>query len=73
MKGVRVVDQKQGEYIKIQKPIPEGKTKKVQLDEHDPGKFILIGENLEKHVEEEILKVVKENMAHTLAITKFLW
>jgi ribonuclease HI len=63
VKGVHVVDQKQGEYIKIQKPIPEGKTKKVQLDEHDPGKFILIGENLEKHVEEEILKVVKENMA----------
>lgn len=62
VKGVHVVDQKHGEYSKLQKPVPEGKTRKVQLDDDDPGKYILLGENLEKHVEEEILKVVKSNM-----------
>lgn len=46
----------------MEKTIPEGKTRKVQLDEHDPRKYILLGENLERHVKEEILKVVKDNM-----------
>lgn len=46
----------------MQKPVPEGKTRNVQLDDDDPGKYILLGENLEKHVEEEILKVGKSNM-----------
>jgi hypothetical protein len=61
MKGVHIVEQKQGEYNKNQKPVPEGKTKKVVLDKNEPEKYILIGENLEKEVEEEILKVVKAN------------
>lgn len=61
MKGVHIVEQKQGEYNKNQKPVPEGKTKKVVLDKNELEKYILIGENLEKEVEEEILKVVKAN------------
>ena len=31
------------------------------LDKNEPEKYILIGENLEKEVEEEILKMVKAN------------
>ncbi len=48
VKGVHVVDQKHSEYLKMQKPVPEGKTKKVLLDENDLGKYILLGENLER-------------------------